>query len=108
MGQFVGFSDEHSSLIAKVRNLLTNFISPQFHVVFDDKFNTIQNDAKLEDTALDSIFTDLFDTCWDYYGEELLDSTSGEQLDKLPELNDEWLDEAERLRMKRSVLARLT
>jgi hypothetical protein len=35
MGQFVGFSDKHSSLMANVRHLSTNFILPQFHVVFD-------------------------------------------------------------------------
>ena len=100
MGQFVGFSDEHSSLVAKVRNLSTNFISPQFHVIFDDKFTTIQNDTKLEDTSLESIFTDLFDTCRDYYGEEPLESDSGKQFDELPELHDEWLNEAERREKK--------
>ena len=100
MGQFVGFSDEHSSLVAKVRNLSTNFISPQFHVIFDDKFTTIQNDTKLEDTALESIFTELFETCRDYYGEEPLESDSGERLDELPELNDEWLNEAEQREKK--------
>ena len=77
IGQFVGFSDEHLLLVAKVRNLSTNFISPQFHVIFDDKFTTIQNNTKLEDTSLESIFTDLFDKCRDYYGEEPLESDSG-------------------------------
>lgn len=101
MGQFVGFSDEHSSLVAKVQNLSTNFISPQFHVIFDDKFTTIQNDTKLEDTSLESIFTDLFDKCRDYYGEEPLESDSSKQLDELHELHDELLNEAER-REKRS------
>ena len=48
----------------------------------------------MEDTALDSIFTDLFDKCRDFYGKELLDS------DELPELNDEWLDEAEQREKK--------
>ena len=95
MGQFVGFSDEHSLLVAKVCNLSTNFISPQFHVISDDKFTTIQNDTKLEDTSLESIFTDLFDKCCDYYGEELL-SDSGKQLNELPELHDDWLNKAER------------
>ena len=96
MGQFVGFSDEHSSLVAKVRNLSTNFISPQFHIIFDDKFTTIQNDVKLGDTSLEAIFTKLFDKCRDYYGEEPLASDSDTQLDELPELHDEWLNEAER------------
>ena len=39
-GQFLGFSDEHSTLVATVRNLKTGYISPQYHIVFDDLFET--------------------------------------------------------------------
>ena len=46
MGQFLSFSREHSSLVAMVRNLHTGFISPQYHVVFDDKFETVYHDGK--------------------------------------------------------------
>ena len=52
MGQLLGFSDEYSALVAMVRNLATNFVSPQFHFVFDEKFSTIHNDNMLEDTAV--------------------------------------------------------
>ena len=38
MSQLLGFSDGHSSLFANVRNLRTGYVSPQFHVVFDDVF----------------------------------------------------------------------
>ena len=69
MGQFLGFSDDHSSLVARIRNLATNFVSPQFHVVFDDKFTTIENDVRLEDTEVEEIFTELFGTCRDHYGD---------------------------------------
>ena len=41
MGQFLGFSDDHSSLVANVNNLITGYISPQFHLVFDDLFETV-------------------------------------------------------------------
>ena len=41
MGQFLGFSRYYSSTVALVRNLHTGFISPQYHVVFDDKFETV-------------------------------------------------------------------
>ena len=44
MGQFLGFRDETVS--------------------------TIQNDTRLEDTTVEQIFNDLFETCKDYYGEE--------------------------------------
>ena len=60
MGQFLGFSDEHSTLVAMVRNLATNFLRPQFHVVFYKKLSTLQNNTRLEDTAVEAISNDLF------------------------------------------------
>ena len=49
VGQFLGYSDEHSSLVANVRHLSTGHVSPQFHVVFDDLFEAVicngDNDA---------------------------------------------------------------
>ena len=60
MGKLLGFSDEHSTLVAMVRNLATNFASPQFHVAFDEKFSTIQNENKLEDNSVEEIFNELF------------------------------------------------
>jgi hypothetical protein len=59
MGQFVGFSDEHSSLVANVRHLPTNFISPQFHVVSDDLFETV-NRTGVDEPVVKSICQDLF------------------------------------------------
>jgi len=50
IGQYLGFSDEHSTLVVQVRNLATNFVSPQFHVIFDDRFTVIYNDVRLDDT----------------------------------------------------------
>ena len=38
---FVGFSNQHSSNVPLILNLQTGSISPQFHVVFDDKFSTV-------------------------------------------------------------------
>ena len=34
LGQFVGFSNENSLLVANVRNLQTCYVSPQYHCVF--------------------------------------------------------------------------
>jgi hypothetical protein len=39
--QFLGFSKEHSSLSALVRNLCSNSIMPQFHFVADQRFETV-------------------------------------------------------------------
>ncbi|KAL7462944.1 hypothetical protein ACHAXS_003314 [Conticribra weissflogii] len=52
--QFLGFSDEHSSLAANVRNLTTGYISPQFHLVFDDKFETVVGTGE-DDSVVDAI-----------------------------------------------------
>ena len=59
MGQFLGFSWEHSSTVALVRNLYTGYVSPQYHVVFDDKFNTIFHDLKSSE-ELNKICAKLF------------------------------------------------
>jgi hypothetical protein len=45
-GQFLGFSDEHSLLVATVHHLTTGFVSPQSHVVFDDHFHTVYGDGE--------------------------------------------------------------
>ena len=41
MGQVFGFSGEHSSPVSNVSNLSTEYISPQFHLVFDELFETV-------------------------------------------------------------------
>ena len=38
MGQFLGFSDDHLSLVTNIRNLRTVYLSLQYHIVFDDDF----------------------------------------------------------------------
>ena len=40
-GMFVGYSKQHSSLVPLGLNITTGKITPQFHVVFDDKFETV-------------------------------------------------------------------
>ncbi len=55
-GQFLGFLDEHSTLMAQICNLSMNFVSPQFHVVFDDLFSMIKNISCLEDSVGETIF----------------------------------------------------
>ena len=41
LGQFLGYSDKHSSLVANICHLRTGHVSPQFHCVFDDLFQTV-------------------------------------------------------------------
>ena len=43
LGLFLGFSNLHSSQVPLVLNAATGHISPQFHVIFDDKFETLHS-----------------------------------------------------------------
>ena len=49
--QFVGWSPLHASSVAWVRNLQTGRVSPQFHVIFDNWFETVELDNE-EETPL--------------------------------------------------------
>ncbi len=51
LGVFLGFSTLHSSQIPLVMNVDTGKISPQFHVIFDDKFVTVLSMAPDESIA---------------------------------------------------------
>jgi hypothetical protein len=92
MGQFVGFSDKHSSLVANVRHLSTNFISPQFYVVFDDLFETV-NRIGVDEPVIESICQDLFQFYRKLYAEEELNE-AGNIFYQPPPLYEVWLDEA--------------
>jgi hypothetical protein len=92
MGQFVDFSDKHSSLVTNVRHLSTNFISTQFHVVFDDLFETV-NSTGVDEPVVESICQDLFQLNSELYAEEELDK-AGNIIYQSPPLHEVWLDEA--------------
>ena len=61
LGQFLGFSPHHSTKVAMMRNVATGNISPQFHVVFDDHFETVSASFQDPTLALDRHF---FSTKW--------------------------------------------
>jgi hypothetical protein len=54
LGQFLGYSDEHSSLVANIRHLKTGYVSPQYHNVFDDLFKTVFSSGT-DDALVDSL-----------------------------------------------------
>jgi hypothetical protein len=75
----MGASPLHASTVGLIRNLRTNHISPQFHMVYDDFFQTVHATA-LEAPAS---WADLFTLSWfksDY-----------DDKDFVPTLPDEWL-----------------
>jgi hypothetical protein len=56
--QFLGFSFEHSSLVGLVRNLITEHISAQFHLIYDEKFSTVTA-SSVDSTVTDDLFQQL-------------------------------------------------
>ena len=69
MGQFLGFSDDHLSLVVNVRNLRTSYFNPQFHIVFDDLFQIIFSFGD-NDIILDALCNQLFESNWGVYAED--------------------------------------
>ncbi len=67
IGQYLGFSPEHSTLVALVRHLGSGHVSPQWHVVFDDKFETVFSAGYISDKDFDDICSTLYDNCRDHY-----------------------------------------
>ena len=57
LGQFLGFSSEHSTTVSLIRNVTTGKISPQFHVVFDDLFSTVSTTFNDLEKSLNEVFS---------------------------------------------------
>lgn len=94
MGQFLGFSHLYSSLVALVRNLYIGYVSPQYHVVFNDKYETIFN-AGMSDDQFNKLCNLLFDSSNDWYTKEEYNG-DGDFLYKPPPLNEVWLSKSEK------------
>ena len=69
LGQFLGFSEEHSTLVANIRHLRTGYISLKYILVFDDLFETSVR-LGYNDPVIDNICNNLFDSSRDWYAEE--------------------------------------
>jgi hypothetical protein len=82
-GQYMGSSPLHASTVGLVRNLRTNHISPQFHVVYDDLFETVHARASEVPASWPDLFT--FNRFRSDFDDE----------DFVPGLTDEWLTPVE-------------
>ena len=92
LGMFVGFSRVHSSLVPLVLNVKTGKISPQYHVVFDDKFETVHS---RDDTApLDKQWERIFKLGREVYCDVVYDSQGRVVESQLPDLGVEWQGDA--------------
>ncbi len=74
--------------------MTTGYISPQFHVVFDDLFETV-NCIGVDDRVVKSICNGLFQRNRELYAEDKLDE-AGYIMYLPPPLHEVWLDEAGR------------
>ena len=84
-GRFVGFSKEHSSSVALILNRRTGKITPQFHCVFDDFFQTVRGIDDDRDVNLDAID-------WDHFIETVGSDKFFDERDEVlpPPLHRDW------------------
>jgi hypothetical protein len=108
-GLFLGFSPDHSTKVALVLNLQTGHISPQFHVLFDEKFTTVPSDLGAPEPDLASTIQDLWrlrsETKDNILDDAFDPAVDGNRSDV--ELDDDWLTSAERLAKDDRLRARL-
>jgi hypothetical protein len=83
-GQYMGASPLHSTTVGLVRNLQTGTITPQYHLVYDDFFETVFAD---DDEAPEE---------WDQLLVFSRFQTEFDDPDYVPQLDDEWLSPEER------------
>ncbi len=81
--QYMGYSPLHASTVGLVRNLVTGNVSPQFHLVYDDWFETVHSTEQSEpdiwpELVQKSVFSNDFD--------------DGQYM---PELDKQWMDDEE-------------
>ena len=65
LGKFIGFSEEHSTLVANFCHLRTGCISPQYHLVFGDLFQKLVRLGD-NDPGIDNICNNIFYTSRDW------------------------------------------
>ena len=66
IGKFLGVLDEHYSLVENVCHLSTGYISPQFHLVFDDLFKMFIC-TRDDENVFNAIYNDIFELNGDWY-----------------------------------------
>ena len=91
LGQFLGYSDENSSLVANIWHLKTGYVSPQYHVVFDDLFETVFSSGA-DNALVNSICENLYGTSCKIYATDEYDAHDN-LVYTPPSLDEVWLDE---------------
>ena len=86
----MGYSDENSSLVANVRHLKTGYVTPQYHVVFDNLFETVFSSGA-DNALIDSICKNVHGKSCEIYATDEYDALNN-LVYKPPPLNEVWLD----------------
>ena len=88
-GIFLGFSEQHHSTVALVLNPETGNVSPQYHVVFDERFSTVI--AEDNDNFQEDEWERLFDIGYErYFDLETIEDEEGSPPSILPPDIDLW------------------
>ena len=69
MDQFLGISDDHSSLVTHDRSLRTVYVIPKFLVVFDELFQIVFSLGD-NDMLVNAVCNQLFESNWNVYAED--------------------------------------
>jgi hypothetical protein len=73
VGVYLGHSPMHASSVPLVYSTTTGLVSPQFHVIFNDKFSTVKC---LHTNQLPQNWSDLFNTSSTFYVDENFTKTN--------------------------------
>ena len=73
LGNFLRYLDKHLSLVANVHHLSTGYVPPQFHVIFDDLFETVVCNGD-NDAIINSICDGLFERNRELYVKDEFDA----------------------------------
>ena len=90
IGMFLWFLSLDSSLVPLVLNVCTGRISPQYHIIFDDKFKIVVSLS--QDKALDVEWNQLFKFNRELYFDVEYDQEGRLMTSHLPDLCEELLD----------------
>jgi hypothetical protein len=102
VGKFLGYSDAHSLLVVNVHHMSTGHVPPQFHVVFEDLFETVMQYGD-NNAVVNSICNGLFNRNSELYVVDEFDY-DGVLIYKPPLLHEVWLDEAGHCKGKEDLL----
>ena len=106
-GMYLGYSPHHSSTVARILNLRTKYVSPQYHFVCDDHFSTVPNSdagGATNPQQLDANhWFNLVESGYENFRDVLDRDAQGRPI--APPLNDERLTPTERaVRLQRQTL----